>query len=341
LVDKRLLIDGYAIGEVVAMPTYTGPLGGLPDHLGKALNRRVETRRYGAYPDGLLGDMETQVQLAPVKDTVRDILTTCVPLNGYRRLVWEAVAEGGKKPVLVAYAGRAVTPEERILMSGGMEGFLREMGDRLDCYFTIEDRISAREGPKSSILEFDGLEVRDFEAKSIDELVASLNRALDPRMPSGEGTEQKEAVHVVRDTVFPRVVHLVRHGLLDDEEYVLNARTDLEFKGPLSGLPDHLGHSLAGRIRSYNQAPQLGGVLPYVDVSLKSLSVREALTGSSPFDGARRLLWRAARQSTDGSQVVYVGFYGATAETADSLGYNKLAPAATSSSDPFARPNDE
>jgi hypothetical protein len=329
-ISEPLLAPDYVMDQTAGVAAYSGLLSGLPDRLGEVLNHRIKTRLTGVYRTDPVSDVETEVEVAVKGAPVRDILTMAVPLENYVRLIWTAEVGPRPAPVLIAYSGRQLTHEETILLEEGMEGYLKEMGNRLDCYFTLEDDRSAGERPGAWILDSDLYHDFDFTITSIDELVKSLDSAINTRTNPNltkEPALRAEKVRIFRNPDHPFVVHIACSSLVSDS-YVMNAQTDLDFKGNLGSVPVILESRLGPRIRSGNNQniPRLAGLLPDVDVKIENATVREALTKASSVDGARRILWHAATYSVEGTPQTFVGYYGVSFQAAEALGYGGRTP---------------
>ena len=116
LIDERLLKrEGYGIDRKVDI-TYSG----LIDDLGDALGRQVPGigSPRGALIGEIPGDFRTKVKVDAKDQTVREVLTGCVPLKGYRRILWVAKTwkdKDGQYHTLVRYSGR---PPRRVRSLG-------------------------------------------------------------------------------------------------------------------------------------------------------------------------------------------------------------------------------
>jgi hypothetical protein len=89
LIDERLLkIKHYVLDKEVDI-AYSGPIDDLADELGKVTPAIKSAWRGGAIGE-VLGDFRTQVRVRAKDESVREVLTECVPLKHYNRTLWIA-----------------------------------------------------------------------------------------------------------------------------------------------------------------------------------------------------------------------------------------------------------
>lgn len=302
LIAEDLLVQGYPMVEQVTVQ-YEGLLRGLPDRLGTVLDGKIGSKDFGTIQEaraGMAGDFRTETEIDVENALVRDILTGAVPLEGYKRFLWESgTFITDDSTVYVKYFGHALTAEDLIF---NLEDYLVEMGKRLNCYFTIEDRPDP--DPEAHELDPDFpylIDRGDFEVDldiaTIDALVTHLDAQLD-------------GVTVVRSTAYPSVVHLIAEDLVQ-EGYVMQEQVTLNYTGDLDSVPDELGMLLNGRIaigRVGDPPYDAGEPHRDVEVAAQNDSVRNILTGAA-FDD-ERLLWQSVRVEEQGSDKVFVKFYG-------------------------------
>jgi hypothetical protein len=184
-----------------------------------------------------------------------------------------------------------------------VEEYLAEMGEKLDCFFTIEDDLDP-EGALPWIRYIDI--VPDGDIDTIDALVEWLD-------------ERLEGVIAARSLKHPRVVHLIAESLVEDG-YVMDEQVDTVFSGCISMLPYHLGTILNWRINQPSGRPMpgiFGDFETGVAVDAKQETVRDVLTDAVPFDYYCRFPWEANREyGTMGDPIVVV-FFGPRGEPED------------------------
>jgi hypothetical protein len=104
LIDERLLkIPGYVMDKKVDIK-YSGLIDKLAAELGKHVPG-IEPRR--GFPIGeVRQDYRTQVKVDAKNQTVREVLTGCVPLKDYSRVLWDTeTRKDGQYKTIVAYYG--------------------------------------------------------------------------------------------------------------------------------------------------------------------------------------------------------------------------------------------
>lgn len=274
----------------------------LPDHLGTLLDQEIKARTFGNFREAYETDHTTEVDVNVTDGVVRDVLSGAIPLEGYNRFLWEARRFEGHEPpaMYVRFYGRLLGPEYFIR---DLQEYLLEMGDRLGCYFTIEDRPDPEPDDARFITHRRDFIV-DLEITTIDALVQHLD-------------EQLEDVRVVRSTKYPSVVHLIAEDLLQ-EGYVMDEKVTFEFKGPLEHLPHELQIRHAGKIHcawdaSGDVFPGLCrgyGIDPEVQVAVVDETFRNLLTGAVPLEGFTRVLWLSVRAEANGTSKVWVTYSG-------------------------------
>lgn len=304
LTAEDLLQQGYVMDQQVTTQ-YAGLLGELPNHLGTLLNGEIKTREWGSIQKaraGLFDDRTTEAVVDVQNEEVRDVLTGAVPLEGYSRVLWASGRYDPTEPtVYVRYTGRRLKPEDFI---SSLELYLLEMGKRLDCYFTIEDRPDPNPelhdlDPELPYLIYRGGFNPDVQIASIDALVQHLNAEF-------------EDIHFVRSTAHPSVVHVIAEDLMQPG-YVMTDTVTLNYEGDLEELPNAIGTMLNGRIvtgRLEDPPFDPGGYTRDVAVAAQNESVRNVLTGISLSEDYWRLLWQSVQVVEQGSPKVFVKFYG-------------------------------
>lgn len=326
VVARDLPADDNPLDCRISIDAFRGTLVELVEAVGSRTEGKIVACQGIGFPLLDRGDITTRVQITADNERVRDILSRAVPERGYEHLAWTASRNAKEAVTEIKYHGFEPSNEERILVEEGTIGYLREMGGRLDCYFTIEDdRRTANPAPW--IVYERTFYNPDFKVDGVDGLVASLDRAFNTRSNpvSGEApTIREERVRVVKNDENPRVIHIVRTSLLSGA-YAMNEQVDFQHWDKLSLVPHSIGEKLGGRVNLFGQVqiPYVRtGALPYVSVSLNS-TVRDALTLASPLDDQRRVLWGAATYTEGGKDKTKVVYEGVSDEIADLLGYDQ------------------
>ncbi|NQT12110.1 MAG: hypothetical protein HQ582_05150 [Planctomycetes bacterium] len=106
VIDKRLLgLKGYAI-EKKATVKYRGTVDMLTAELYKLLGKTINRKRSGGMRD-VFDDHVTVVSVNAKNRRVREVLTDCVPLEGYHTVLWRAETRtvDGKPHTTVQYFG--------------------------------------------------------------------------------------------------------------------------------------------------------------------------------------------------------------------------------------------
>ena len=114
LVEERLLkIQDYVMDKTVSI-TYSGLIDKLAAELGKHVPG-IESRR-GGYIGQAMGDFHTQVEVDAKNQTVREVLTHCVPLKDYSRVLWDTSTwkkKDGQYKTSVQYHGPVRLPPKK------------------------------------------------------------------------------------------------------------------------------------------------------------------------------------------------------------------------------------
>jgi hypothetical protein len=354
VVAKHLLVDDSVMNERIAVRRFVGELSDVARRVSVETDGRIQPSTGGVI-GGDLGDYGTQTTLDVENETVRNVLTAAAPLEDRRRYLWEAISEEGP-PTVVKFRSRDWSDENYLLMEYGLIGYLKEMGNRLDCYFTFEDQGDGYENWRRAFHYSPARGDLDFDIRSIDELVESLDDVLNRRYVYDETRDRQFAkrfqrVRVVRSEKHPRVIHLIEKGQ-PIERYVLDRRIDFGFHGKLDQLPRELKaidrrldverRPLPGGPNHQPIDEEFGGELPNVKVGARDVTVREALTLASPLDGHRRIIWRASSFSRFGEPETLIHYFGTFDTVAGALGYDEnpapKLPVDPRAQDPFAQP---
>lgn len=106
LIDERLFnAEGYVMDKKVDI-TYSGLIDGLADEVGKHAPGIGSPT--GALIGEVPGDFRTKVKVDAKDQTVREVVTGCVPLKDYSRMLWEAKTwknKDGQYQTIVRYQG--------------------------------------------------------------------------------------------------------------------------------------------------------------------------------------------------------------------------------------------
>lgn len=166
----------------------------------------------------------------------------------------------------------------------GYEYYLGDMGDKLNCYFTIE-----RDDTDTVESAFDEATVVQEDVDTLDGLVAKLNREL-------------TGITASRDPSIPSVIHLVENRLKVDG-YVMERRVSLNYTGTPYGLLVQLRDQFGGI------GPRASGVgfyiqdpLTPVTANVQDVTVRQVLTGAVPLPGYNRIVWEASTRIDENNQ---------------------------------------
>jgi hypothetical protein len=180
------------------------------------------------------------------------------------------------------------------------DGYLMQMGDKLDCHYTIE-RVADTSVFTSPLTTNAEIEFEDVV--SIEDLVTKL-------------ASDFPTVTVERDSVNPSIIHLIETSLRTDANYVIDQSVTITFAGTLQDLVEHL-ESEVGRLGGVRQ-----GVLPafvgdYVTtttVDVADTSIRRLLTDAVPLEGYSRVIWVATTSFDEAEPYTETLFWGAASE---------------------------
>ncbi len=110
LIDGHLATEkNYVLSQRVNF-VYSGKLNGIPDKLGQELSNRIQKKN--EFVNGaeiIVDDNLTEVAVNAKNVPVRNILTDCVPLRNYDRLLWtaETYRSEGTTKTRICYSGEA------------------------------------------------------------------------------------------------------------------------------------------------------------------------------------------------------------------------------------------
>jgi hypothetical protein len=220
-------------------------------------------------------------------------------MNKHRLLVAAAlvITLGG---VQLSYTqGRKATADPQQPRTLFLEGYLLQVGEKYDLYFTLET--AWMDGEPSNWME-------SYKLKSppkLDGIQRDLERL---RMTVPNFTYNFDQAN-------PKVIHIVDARLLGREAYGLDSQVNnIDYKGPLPGLVTALGER--GINVSTARLMSIGDMRPRdnsteVHVTAQNITVRDAITHFTPLEGRRRIMWDAATNLTSGG-VSQIQFYGST-----------------------------
>lgn len=175
---------------------------------------------------------------------------------------------------------------------------LIQLGNRFDCWFTIE--YAGDRKTDNSLLRFSrtNLEVPN-SVTSRDILAETLKRQL-------------TFAHIKVSSFNPCVIHLIDAALDSDDRYQMAAKTTVTFSGVLGALPQSIGERVKG-ISSRKGGSNLDffdDTTTRVTIRAKQQPVRDILTNSIPLNNYTRILWAAESFERDGKLETWIQFYG-------------------------------
>ena len=114
LIEERLFkIEGYVMDKKVDI-TYSGLIDELAGEVGKHVPGIGFTR--GGAIGEIPGDFHTQVKVDAKDQTIREVLTGCVPLKDYSRVLWHTKTwkkKDGQYQTIVRYQGVPHFPSKK------------------------------------------------------------------------------------------------------------------------------------------------------------------------------------------------------------------------------------
>lgn len=176
-----------------------------------------------------------------------------------------------------------------------MGSYLRQMGKKLDCYFTIEQVLTASSPDIPSRYV-----VPNTSVKSVADLLDYLQKQL-------------ATCDIRQSPENPAVIQITSPGAVAIPSYWLDRRIDLSFAGSLADLENRIVVSQQGLEFQKLTAPHGMARRDFdtkVHIVAKSRAVRGLLTDFMPLARYSRTLWTATTTPSDGKQVVTVSFGG-------------------------------
>lgn len=196
--------------------------------------------------------------------------------------------------LITAAAARA---DEHVCDKTPFTDFLFSVGDKLDCYFTIETW--QRGGDHQSSF---------YDAKSTGEKISSSDALI------AKFRRDLPGVTILRDPANDRIIHLIDAGLSNRDGYPLEKKASIDYSGPLEDLPNQLGKSMWYAVR---RSDPLGcdfqsDVVTMVKVHFEGKTIRQILTDSVPLKKYGRILWIAQTyghrsDNRTASEITYIG----------------------------------
>jgi hypothetical protein len=178
-----------------------------------------------------------------------------------------------------------------------LEGYLLELGEKYDLYFTLETAWA--EGEFSNWMENHKVK----EPPKLDGIQRELERL------------SKSVPHFTYafDPTNPKVVHISDARLAQQNDYGLNGVVkSIDYKGTLARLVTALGER--GIKVSAGSLSLIGDTRPRdhdteVHVAAQKINVRDAITHFIPLEGRRRIIWSSTTKLGTG-EVSHIVFYG-------------------------------
>jgi len=207
--------------------------------------------------------------------------------------------------ILTAAENQSITNQQELIM---MQDFLFKVGDRFNCYFTIEV-VNKNDGAPTlhrSLIDARAWIVSDPKVHSINDLITVLSNRL-------------ANFAIITNNKNHKILHIIQKELYIRKDYVLNDVTTLKYRGSLGnsqniGLGAALGQRLSDRI-----GPCTIGVLnntlfddysTLVMVDAKNSAVRDILTDFVPVQNYKRIIWLAETSTQDAQPKTTIQYFG-------------------------------
>jgi hypothetical protein len=217
----------------------------------------------------------------------------------------------GLRAALALYACVLTLNEHAIAGEGNLKHlrtYLREMGDRLDCYFIVEGVCRRYAVPIPILDTVDYEESEDI--RDIDSMVSFLNK-----ISLTWKYDKPEALHLVANRMDRnnKIIRIRDSRLSDVEGYILNKKVSVEYHGTPQGLLKFLSIQYPlfqeRRVTSTGMEYGLDGTTP-INVSVKDTRIEDLLTECIPLSGYNRIIWSSCSDGKSESPIVIVEFYG-------------------------------
>ena len=263
-------------------------------------------------------DFSSEIQVDVQDVPLRQVLTSAVPPPRYHRILWDAMTSTSDQEkgiyTSIVYNGRwepgipPPAPPDKGYFIGPNNGvlkiyyplYLEEVGDRLNCFFTIEENHN-RPLPWSERL------IDPTDGGTIDAVVAKLNK-------------EAGRFKAVRDEANPSVIHLTNVSLTEAGLNVLDRKVTLAYEGTIEGLLDRLNQINPAIGKWRNPAPEFeaGSVRVLMDqilatrvkVDARDLPIRQLLTSAVSLPGNNRVIWSSGTTLKEGNLYTAISFSG-------------------------------
>ena len=181
-----------------------------------------------------------------------------------------------------------------IHLKHGLRYFLY-VGEKFDCYFTIEYRANDHDAGKFQS------RIQDVDFDTSIEDWNTLLEHLRVKLPEATVTQDKEN---------PAIVHIAEKSLADVKRYAIETPVSLQYKGTVKNLPqaiaERTGDTLKETSGLLNNSPADYTTRIYIDV--RSRPVRNVLSDFLPFCHYNRILWESYCWLHDGKKNVNVEY---------------------------------
>ena len=191
-----------------------------------------------------------------------------------------------------------------------LQSYLFDVGDRLDCYFTIEKVLLQEKEVLQPVDAFGPLSNLDIierkKPENTDELIKMLR-------------SQLKGVTVVRNREQKQVIHLIEERVQKIDNYVMNRKVTLKYKGPIGELKGPLS-KLEPRIGVPIMFPIVANIIFSGDydtpseIDVKDCQIRDLLTKAVPIKGYMRIIWEATTEKRDKDWRTEYMFWGTKAQ---------------------------
>ena len=176
-----------------------------------------------------------------------------------------------------------------------LKQYLVEEGEKLGCYFTIED-----DAKGDTPVQFSDINVLDQDSDTIDHLVDSLK-------------QQVPNAIFERSIKNPKVIHIVASSLDQDKNYVMNQNLNFTYIGVLGMLPQRLDEHTDSHIGPrpfFYEGEASDDAITSVTIKAKNTSVRNILTDYVPLSNYHRIIWTSLTKHAAGKLDTWVQYDG-------------------------------
>lgn len=176
--------------------------------------------------------------------------------------------------------------------------YLEQAGEKLDCWFTVEDG-----GPDGELPPLTrGRTIANASVKSIKDLITHLAAELPD-------------IDVFVDESDKSLIRLVAKRLAKEKDYVMNSKATLKYQGAVGELPDAIGKAVGVKLRSPASGTMSDistDMITQVSVEVVQQKVRDILTSAVTKKGYHRLIWYSRVLTFEGHRTTWVQFFGRT-----------------------------